>query len=143
MTYKTTVKADYPNVPIVDARKPKDVEVITRDITRAKVADPRHCAFANACKREDGKVVEAIFWKTTCYLVYKSKIVRYKLPPSMQSEVVAFDRGGSFATGTYRLVAPPPSVRIGVHRSTARTGNGGMARPDRPHHRTVMVRDPR
>lgn len=35
------------------------------------------------------------------------------VPRSMRTEIVAFDRGGTFAPGEFRLAAPQPSKLLG------------------------------
>jgi len=127
-----------------DAKKPLAVIVTAVDIKKAKAKDPRHCAFANACKRINGNVLAAYFFRSTAWLEYDDKMVRYILPPSVQKEIVAFDRGGLTAPGTFQLSPPlgSNSLKETRKRSAARRkhppGNGRIKR--KPIHRTQSVR---
>jgi|SRR6516162_6138912 len=125
-------------VPIVNATESLVVEVVARDIRGARPRDPKRCAFARACRREHPTLVEAEFWKTVALLSYPDVIVRYQLPPSMQKEVVALDRGGTFAAGTYRLAPMSPSY---CRKPTGKVGGkkGGAGKPQ-SRHVTIMVR---
>jgi hypothetical protein len=131
---------DNPGYPesVVNATEPLVVVVGARDIRGAKAKDPENCAFARACRREHPELVKARFYKTTAFLDYPDRTVRYMLPPSMQKEIVAIDRGGKFAPGTYQLSRVPPSFGrkpVGKVR-----GSQGGAGANRAHHITVEVR---
>lgn len=114
-------------IPIVDAKKHREVVLTNRDISRSSMKDPTSCAFAKACNRDD-QVVGAFFFLTTAYLQFSDRIERYTLPPSMRAEIVAFDRGGPKAmeAGIYRLSPIRGSKRLGkkTSQSVGKKGNG-------------------
>ena len=97
-------RAETLGLTMIDADKPIDVKITREDIQGAKAQNPANCAIARACKRQH-HVENAFVFRTTVWLETKDKLVRYSLPPSLQKEVVAFDRGGrrSFAPGEYHL----------------------------------------
>lgn len=79
---------------------------------------------AVACKRKmhaDGVIVSM----ETAYVIKGNKAVRYRVPPSVQREIVSFDREAGFAAGEYMLATTLPCNRL------------GESEPDRgPHLRT-------
>ena len=108
------------DLPIVDAKKHIEVSLTNRDIRNSSMQDPTSCAFAKACRRKED-VVSAYFFLTTAYLQFENRLERYVLPPSMRSEIVAFDRGGPSAmeAGIYRLSPPGKTKRIGKKQSSS------------------------
>lgn len=126
----------YPGRRVVDAKKGLVVHVTAADIKHAKRKNPNQCAFACAIRREhQGAVEDVVIKKTIGFVVLTDKkiIGRYTLPPSMQTEVAVFDRGGQFAEGYYELASPPPSVRLGAKRPKA-------TKPVQSRTRTTMIR---
>jgi hypothetical protein len=127
---------------LVEARKPIVIELTREDIAGARQQDQENCGFARACTRMKG-VTGAYFFRTTCWLQYDDRLVRYMLPPSVQREIVCFDRGGKMAPGTYQL-SPPRSTR--TLRAARKRSKPGRHKPKgtgvkRGHvHYTTMVR---
>lgn len=157
----------YPNKRIIDATKPVDLNVTSRDIKKADPSNPRACAFAQCLLRTE-PIEEAIVWKTTAYLVYPRRVVRYKVNGSLQNEIVALDRGGEFAPGTYTLIPFSPANRLGGLKKSPNTTPVQSTKGTKPvrlvakstfprqaalptgktkvkavPHRTVSIRDPR
>jgi hypothetical protein len=86
-----------------DAKKPLLLEVRKVDVTKAVQKNSKCCGFARACKRIP-HVRAAYFFRSTAWVEYDDgKIVRYILPPSVQKEIVSFDRSKIMAPGTYQL----------------------------------------
>lgn len=105
-------------IPIVDATEDMVLEVRPADIKKGAAKTPEGCAFARACKRQNkGQVVGAHFYRTTAWVELPDKIVRYRLPPSMTQEIVAFDRGGPMEPGLYKLKAPAGTTKLGSNRN--------------------------
>lgn len=119
---------------MVDAKKPLTLEVTEKDIKGSRSKDPRHCAFAEACKRGSKGVIAAYFFRSTAWLEYGDKMVRYMLPSSVQKEIVAFDRGGLTAPGSYQLSPPKGSHLLKNVRARSKKrkehppGNGRIKR---------------
>lgn len=119
---------------MVDAKKALTVQVNEKDIKGSRSQDPRHCAFAAACRRGAKGCRAAYFFRSTAWLEYEDKMIRYILPPSVQKEIVSFDRGGMTAPGTYHLSPPigSNSLKEARKRSAERKkhpkGNGRIKR---------------
>lgn len=107
-------------IPIVDATEPLKVCVRKCDIKGAGVKNPGDCAMARACKRQKG-VKSAHFTRSTAYLEFDDKVVKYDLPTSIQKEIVAFDRAGdkAFEPGVYQLSKVRPSATQAVQKAKA------------------------
>lgn len=110
-TYVTKRAAEL-GVPMVEAKRPLMLEVTEGDSNKGAAKNSKECAFAIACKRQVPGVRKAHFFRGVAWLEYPDKLVRFILPPSMQKEIVAFDRGAFVAPGTYRLVRPSPTLTL-------------------------------
>lgn len=102
---------------VIDSFKPILVEVTQKDVNMAEVKSHLTCALAVACRRwfhADAALVS----KTVAYVVQGLKATRFKLGPSIQQEIVAFDRKAPFKAGVYQLSPPSPSNRLGLQRSS-------------------------
>lgn len=128
-------------LPIMDARKPIQVEVTPTDVRKGSKLEPSSCAFALALKRET-HCVEARVFRTVTYVTYKTRIVRFHTPEAAARELIVFDRGGAFEAAEYTFRPFPKTLRLrangGRQKPTGpkkRKGNG-----TRPHHITAMVR---
>lgn len=119
---------------MVDAKKAMTIEVIITDIRKSVQKDPRKCAFAMACRRNDKEIFAAYFFRSTAWLEYEDKMVRYILPMSVQKEIVAYDRGGEVKPGTFQLSPPKGSHTLKAARARSKerkehpAGNGKIKR---------------
>lgn len=104
-------------LPMVDAKKPLDIHLSKEDTVRAKVNDPTDCAYSRACRRQYKGVIAAYFFRSTAWLQYADRLVRYLLPTAMEKEIVAFDRGGKMSPGHYRLRRPQHSMTLAAQRA--------------------------
>ncbi len=128
----------------VDARKPLRIERTQADIDKALMKNSKCCAFARATKRMY-KVENAYFFRTAAWLQYSDRLVRYLLPPSVQKEIVSFDRSKIMAVGVYQLSPPDKShtMKAVMQRSKKRPGRHQPARGKIKRgvvHQTSMVR---
>lgn len=107
----------------VDARAALKLEVMSNDVKASVQKNSKCCAFARAAKRMPG-VKAAYFFRSTAWLEYEDKLVRYTLPPSVQKEIVSFDRSKVMAAGVYQLSKPQKSTRMSEvqKRSAKRPG---------------------
>lgn len=94
-----------------DATRPIVVGVAVDDIVKSRTKNSKCCAFARAAQREPG-VRAAYFFRSTAFLEFADRMVRYALPSSVQKEIVSFDRAGIMAPGEYQLNAPSPSRSV-------------------------------
>lgn len=123
----------------VDAPKPITIVVTQNDIVNAKSRHSKCCAFALAAKRKPG-VHDAFFFLTTAYLEYKDQMVRYKLPPSVQKEIISFDRAKIVAPGAYQLAPPPHSMAPTVTKAKRQAVKRNAKRAERAQHQVRPVR---
>lgn len=118
---------------VVDAKAPISLKITKRDCSTGSLKDPSACAAAKAlCRLSDVK--ECRVHISRVYIKANGKWVRYGTPPALRSEIIAFDRGGKFEPGTYRLAAVQPTVRFGVRKTKPNRRDG--SRPQKrykPH----------
>lgn len=131
---------------LTNATRPIIVGVAVDDILKSRTKNSKCCAFARAAKREPG-VRAAYFFRSTAFLEFGDRMVRYDLPQAVQKEIVSFDRGGVMAPGQYELKPPRPSrnhvrrpaaTRRALDRITASLPlvvNGKRAAPVKPGHK--------
>ncbi len=108
MSYVTKLAKDL-GIPIKDARHPLAISVTKHDVVNALKKDSKRCALSRAVERLPG-VIGGYFFKTTAYLRYEDRMVYYLLPPSVQKEIVSFDRSQIFAPNIYQL-SPPGNLK--------------------------------
>ena len=94
---------------VVDARRPVKIVITERDARIGGNKNPSGCAAALAAKRDIPECISARVHIGRVYIEQKDKWVRFMTPDSLRSEIIAFDRGGSFQPGEYELKAPGPS----------------------------------
>lgn len=108
MSTYITKRANELGLKVVDAKSPLMLKVEKEDVDKSTLKNSKMCAFARAAERTL-PIRAAFFFKTTAWLEYEDKIVRYNLPPSMQKEIISFDRSRSMEPGTYRLASVNPA----------------------------------
>jgi len=135
------VRKFFPNVKSVkDATKNAIIEVTKADETNSKKKSHKTCAMAVACKRKfklDGVIISV----NRAYMVKGTQARRFVLPPSVQKEVVSFDRGGGFEPGDYELSKVPKGARL--DRPKVKTSNhpgAHTANPPAHRHTTGGIR---
>lgn len=104
-------KLEIDGLPIINAKKPLKLTVTKAD---CKNGDPKHpdtCAAARCLMRElhasEVRVhLSRVYVKTT-----PDKWTRYLTTKPLRTEIIAFDRGGAFAPGTYHLMGVKESLR--------------------------------
>jgi hypothetical protein len=113
-------------LPVHDATEPLLIEVLPVDIKSRRRKDPEHCAVAEACKREL-HCTEARVYLSRLYVRQSDHWLRYEMPTTIRSEIQTFDRGGGFSTGSYRIIPPRPSKRVGMPKrgGNNKTNSGG------------------
>lgn len=129
-------------LPIMDAKKPVTLIINKNDVAKANPKEPADCAVARACRREL-HVKEVRVHLGRVYLRQnEGNWLRYMTPRYLRSEIIAFDRGGSFAPGEYTLSAPQPSHRATGkrHGSKPKPKNGKAAKKRRSPHIVTDVR---
>lgn len=102
---------------IMDATHDLTITLKEVDSKKAIRCDPGHCLFAEAAKREFPGLVEVKFTRWTTRLCWPDHIVRYMNSAAMRRLIAEFDAHGTFAPGTYTLLAPSVDRRLGRVRS--------------------------
>ena len=120
---------------VVDATKPISIHITQRDTTDGANKDPAGCAAARAVKR-DLHCVSARVHIGRVYVETPKQWVRYHTPRSLRTEIIAFDRGGSFEPGEYKLGVPEKNRHVRVEKRTGRTGTNKDASAKR---RKVLI----
>jgi|SRR6185436_5721446 len=108
-------RAEDLGIPVVDATGHVHVVVTDNDVVNAKKANSKHCALARASLRIPG-VNAAYFFRSVAFLEFEDRMVRFALPPSVQKEIVSFDRAQIFDAGKYQLSPMSPSSAPDVQR---------------------------
>lgn len=101
-------RAEDLGLPIEDGRDRVLVTVTATDVLKAKKADSKDCALSRATMRLPN-VNAAYFFRSTAFIEYPDRIVRFALPPSVQKEIVSFDRSQIMAPGVYQLTPIAPN----------------------------------
>jgi hypothetical protein len=112
-------RAEYLGIPVTDGTERVFVTVTNTDIVKAKKVDSKGCALSRATMRLPG-VNAAYFFRSKAFIEYDDRIEKFDLPPSVQKEIVSFDRAHIFASGVYQLTPPAASrsneAQRGYHR---------------------------
>lgn len=106
--------------PVIDAKRPIKLTVNKNDVDRADVKEPADCAVARACRRELHAKEVRVHLSRVYIRSNEGNWVRYMTPKAMRSEIIAFDRGGTFSPGEFQLAAPPPNKTLGKRRGSAK-----------------------
>lgn len=90
-------------LPVYDATEPLEIEVLPVDIVPRTRQNPEACALATAtCRELSPKGVDhARFHLSRAYVRQADHWLRYEVTSSTRTEMVAFDRGGTFQPGVY------------------------------------------
>jgi hypothetical protein len=79
------------------------------DIAGSKRKGPGSCAAARAILRENAEVKGVRVHIGRVFLEYDKFWERYQTPSSLRTEVIAFDRGGTFSPGVHHIRPLSPS----------------------------------
>ncbi len=113
-------------LPIINARAPITLTVNDKDIEGGDIKKPDQCAFARCCRRAAHAKEVRVHLGRVYIRTNNTNWVRFITPPSLRTEIIAFDRGGEFAPGSYTLPAPSKAKRTGKrqgsNKSTPRAG---------------------
>jgi hypothetical protein len=135
------INKHFPNVDtVLDQTKHVKIHVTEQDCTGAHKESFSDCALARAAKRElhaDG----ALIGLTYSYIIRGRNALRFKTPPSVQREILSFDRHHDFDIGTYSLSPIPEVARLGVSTNSKSGPRTGPSKTPRYHvHKSARVR---
>ena len=118
---------------VVDATRKLKINISPRDATEGATKDPASCAAARAAKRDIPHCISARVHIGRVYVELKDKWVRYFTPESLRTEIIAFDRGGSFQPGEYEL-NPPSKAETEESRKKYRKETRDQSTRNRSRH---------
>lgn len=95
--------ASIDGLPIMDAKSALPLKITKADIDKSDSKDPAFCAAANACRRQHHVAEVRVHLGRVYVRQNKANWVRYQTPQALRSEIIAFDRGGTFSPGDYAL----------------------------------------
>lgn len=134
------VQKHFPKVQHVDdADDSIEITVTKHDDQISTKKSPIRCAMAIALKRElhlDGVIMSI----GVAYAIKGDRAVRYHVPKRTAREVIAFDRGGYFAPGTYKLNKPHRSARLGAKQGGPSESGPAIGHRRTPHVLTTGIR---
>lgn len=124
---------------VVNATKSVVLKITQADIAKGKLKSPAGCAAAVACKRQL-HATEARVHVGRVYLRFNGKWHRYLTSGPLRSEIVAFDRGGTFEAGEYVLRKMGPSRKTGKRQGAEKWRTGGRGKKRGKYHIITNVR---
>lgn len=116
---------------VVDAKSKIKIHITPRDATEGDNKNPSGCAAARAAKRDIPHCINARVHIGRVYVEHKREWVRYFTPDALRTEIIAFDRGGTFQPGEYELKPPSPCEREEArkeYRTGSETNRSGSGR---------------
>jgi hypothetical protein len=119
--------------PVFDAKKPLILTVNRNDVAKADAKEPADCAVARACRRELHAKEVRVHLGRVYVRLNEGNWTRYITPKAMRSEIIAFDRGGAFEPGEFRLAAPEPSKALGKRRGGSKPFKRSGKKRTAPH----------
>jgi len=127
---------------VVDAKRPATIHITPKDVATGANKLPSQCAAAKAAVHSIPECISARVHIGRVYIEQKDRWVRYYTPESLRTEIIAFDKGGSFQPGPYTLRPPSPSTTITArseYRSHANETRSERAK-SKQHPRKLRVR---
>lgn len=93
--------------PIVDAGAPIKIAILPEDIITSDRQEPNNCVMARACRRAlHCEEVRVHLSRVFVRMKRGKQWLRYDTPRALRTEIVAWDRGGTFEPGTFILKPP-------------------------------------
>lgn len=93
--------------PVTSSATALRLKITEDDITRGVRGQPNACAIAVAAMHRIKGCSAAQIHRSCAYLNINGKWRRYRIPPALWAEIIAFDRGGKFWAGEHDLFPPP------------------------------------
>jgi hypothetical protein len=94
---------------VVDAKRSAMIHITAKDVKEGNNKNPSSCAAAKAAKHSLSCLSARVHIKRV-YIEKKDKWLRFETPDALRTEIIAFDKGGSFQPGDYKLRAIMPSA---------------------------------
>ena len=103
---------------VVDSTRTIQIEVTEQDTQLASRQDHGNCAVARACMKQEGTDALVHISRVFLKMKHKNIWVRYIVRNDLRTEIVAFDRGGKFEPGIFKLYQIPPTKKLGKRNGT-------------------------
>lgn len=126
--------------PVLDAKRPITLNITKGDIDKADRKEPADCAVARACRRELHAKEVRVHLARIYVRMNDGNWQRFMTPKAMRSEIIAFDRGGSFEPGEF-VLTPPTGRDVASGKRQGKTPKFKQARynPNRKKRRAPHV----
>jgi len=98
-------------LPILNANKCLTLHITGPDVKSAKKKRPDFCVVANAVRRETRAKEVRVHLGRVYVRTTPTEWIRYVTPRSLRTEIITFDRGGTFSLGVHTLGAVPITKR--------------------------------
>lgn len=108
---------------VVDATRAAKITITKRDTVDGDNKSPGACAAARAARRDIPECINARVHIGRVYVETQSKWIRYFTPEALRTEIVAFDRGGTFQPGEYQLRPPSNSEKESSRKAVRGSGS--------------------
>lgn len=126
--------------PVFDAKESIFLHISKNDCRDGDPKRPESCAAARTIFRE----LKAIDCRVHLGRVYvrqnKGNWLRYQTSQALRAEIIAFDRGGKFMPGEYKIAALQPSQHRGKRKVSKVAKSLVPQRGNRTPHRITNVR---
>lgn len=125
---------------VVDAKRPAFIKITPRDVKEGDNKNPSSCAAAKAAKHSIPECISARVHIGRVYIEQEKQWIRYDTPDALRTEIIAFDKGGSFQPGEYKLRAPSPASTVeGRARAADKTRALRAKSPQHPRKLRVKI----
>lgn len=91
---------------VVDAKAPAKIAITEHDTKVGANKIPSQCAAALAAMRDVKDCISARVHIGRVYIETPKRWVRYMTPEALRTEIIAFDRGGTFQPGRPQTSSP-------------------------------------
>jgi hypothetical protein len=124
---------------VVNATKPVTITITPKDVATGDNKNPSSCAAAKAAKHSIEECISARVHIGRVYIEQEKKWVRYNTPDSLKQEIIAFDRGGTFAPGQY-VLRPVSGGETAAGRLARKDKNRSLRAHSNRHPRKLRVK---
>ncbi len=115
---------------VVDAKAPAKIAITERDTKVGANKNPSGCAAALAAMRDIKDCISARVHIGRVYIETPRRWVRYHTPEALRTEIIAFDRGGTFQPGKYELKPPSKAETTEARHAYAAKKKADKAYPN-------------
>jgi hypothetical protein len=118
---------------VLNAKRGLKIHILPVDIAKADNKRPETCAAARAIVRDCHALEARVHLGRVYVRSNNSNWQRYETPKSLRSEIIAFDRGGTFQPGEYELLpVRPRDYPTGKRQGSPPKAKRGPKKPVRP-----------